>query len=323
VFGIAKECRARRVIFHTDAAQAVGKMDLRELANSPSGADMVTLVGHKFGAPKGVAALYIRPGVFKEQGRRDPENGGSVLLLGGGQEGGRRGGTEGVHNIVGMGRAAEMLFEKRKGLDGRLADGWQANVHHMEAMHKRLFMNIIKELDVEYCRFMLGVTKEFKATTILLNGPSDPDQRLPNTLSIGINGINSGELLANIGNFVACSAGSACHSSSSETTSYSSVLKAMNVPPKHAVGTLRLSVGPYTTEEEVDVAAEIIVKEAKRQLKRTAASKHITEAVKHVSIEAKNVGSSLGRFIPKVKKADKKDDKKDDALDEFLSVLGD
>ncbi|KAL3765927.1 hypothetical protein ACHAW5_003895 [Stephanodiscus triporus] len=263
VFGIAKECRKREVIFHTDAAQAVGKMDLRELANSSIGADMVTLVGHMFGAPKGIAALYIRPGVFNESGRKDPQNDGSVLLLGGGQESGRRGGTtENVPYIVGMGRAAEMLFEKKHGLVG-----WQYNVQHMEAMRKRLLINIARVLDVEYCKFLLNYIEEPGDECIVRqNGPADPAQRLPNTLSIGIKGIRSGELLANIGNLVGCSAGSACHSSYSETMSYSSILKAMNVPPEHAVGTLRLSVGPDTTEKDVDFAAEVIIKEAKRQL---------------------------------------------------------
>ncbi|KAL3821960.1 hypothetical protein ACHAXA_004448 [Cyclostephanos tholiformis] len=248
VFEIAKLCRERRVLFHTDAAQAVGKIDLRGLANSSTGADMVTFVGHKFGAPKGIAALYIRPGVFYECGRKDPENGGSVLLLGGGQEGGRRGGTENVPYVVGMGRAAELLLERKLGLDV-----WKCNAQHMEAMRQRLLLDITKGLGDE-------------STIIRTNGPADPKKRLPNTLSIGIKGIRSGELLSNIGNLVACSAGSACHSSSSDITSYSPILKAMNVPPEHAVGTLRLSVGPDTTEEEVDFAAEVIVKEAKRQL---------------------------------------------------------
>jgi cysteine desulfurase len=248
VFDIAKLCRERRVLFHTDAAQAVGKIDLRELGHPLTGADMVTFVGHKFGAPKGIAALYIRPGALTESGRRDPENGGSVMLLGGGQEGGRRGGTENVPYIVGMGRAAELLLERKFGLDG-----WQSNAQHMEAMRQRLLRNITKGLGVE-------------STIVRTNGPDDPKKRLPNTLSIGMKGIRSGELLARIGDLVACSAGSACHSSSSDITSYSSILKAMNIPPDYAAGTLRLSVGPDTTEEEVDFAAEVIVKETKKQL---------------------------------------------------------
>jgi len=104
-------------------------------------------------------------------------------------------------------------------------------------------------------------------TAVCPNGPLQPENRLPNTLSVGLQHIRSGVLLENIGNNVACSAGSACHSSSSTSAcEYSSILKALNVPSEFAVGTLRLSVGPDTTREEVDHAASIIVKEARRQL---------------------------------------------------------
>ena len=254
VFELAKCCRERSVIFHTDAAQAVGKIDLRGLAHSSTGADLITFVGHKFGAPKGIAALYIRPTLFhdeKNNGRTNPEDGGSVLLMGGGQEFGRRGGTENVPYIVGMGRAAELLFEKKRG-----KDGWEYNSLHMAKMRDRLLLNITHQLG--------GDTNKY----VRINGPVDPKYKLPNTLSVGIRGVRSGELLANIGSLVACSAGSACHASCSDigTTPYSSILKAMNVPADFAVGTLRLSVGPDTTEDEVDYAAEVIVKEAKRQL---------------------------------------------------------
>lgn len=253
VFDLAKLCRERQVLFHTDAAQAVGKIDLRGLADPTHGADMVTIVGHKFGAPKGIAALYVRPNVFTENGRKNPMDGGSVLLMGGGQEGGRRGGTENVPYIVGIGRAATMLFENRQGIEC-----WEYNSRHMESMRERLLLNITRNLEKN------GLSE---SAIVRTNGPANSKQRLPNTLSIGIKGVRSGELLANIGSLVACSAGSACHSSSScQTQSYSSVLKAMNVPPEYAIGTLRLSVGPDTTEENVDFAADVIVKEAKRQL---------------------------------------------------------
>ncbi|KAL7488694.1 hypothetical protein ACHAW6_014293 [Cyclotella cf. meneghiniana] len=260
VFQIARACREKNVLFHTDAAQAVGKIDLRGMAHSRSGADMITVVGHKFGAPKGIAALYIRPGCFGEQ-----TSGGlcaaaqSVLLIGGGQEGGRRGGTENVPYIVGMGRAAELLLETSNE-SSRTASSdemevWEYNALRMEQMRNRLWKNIVHGLE--------------NITDVRVNGPSDPKKRLPNTLSIGLKGVQSGSLLANIGNTVACSAGSACHSSTSSTDSgcrYSSVLKAMNVPPEFAIGTLRLSVAPDTTEEDVDRAAAVIVQEAKRQL---------------------------------------------------------
>lgn len=175
--------------------------------------------------------------------------------MGGGQEGGRRGGTENVPYIAGMGRAAELLLEKKLHQEGNV-DGWQYNSLHMEAMRTRLLSNLIEGLE----------GKKTNATIVRTNGPADPTRRLPNTLSVGLKGVRSGELLANIGDVVACSAGSACHSSGSQTLSYSAILKAMNVPPEYALGTLRLSVGPDTTEEDVDFAAEVIVKEAKRQL---------------------------------------------------------
>lgn len=252
VFEIAKICRQKQILFHTDAAQAVGKIDLRGLAEESTGADMVTIVGHKFGAPKGIAALYIRPNCLNESGRVNPEHGGSVLLMGGGQEGGRRGGTENVPYIAGIGRAADMLFEQ----DGGKA-GWESNALHMQKMRSRLLEQITAGL------------KESTGQTDLtrVNGPLNENQRLPNTLSIGLKGVQSGLLLANIGEAVACSAGSACHSSSGPTMSYSAILKAMNVPPEFAVGTLRLSVGPNTSMEDVDLAADIIVKEATKQLK--------------------------------------------------------
>ncbi|KAL7553706.1 hypothetical protein ACHAWF_017041, partial [Thalassiosira exigua] len=253
VFDIARLCREKQVLFHTDAAQAVGKIDLRGLAHPNTGADMVTIVGHKFGAPKGIAALFVRPHCFDESGRTNPENGGSVLLMGGGQECGRRGGTENVPYIVGMGRAAEVLLEN---------DAWECNFRHMSAMRKRLLQNIIQGLGGDKATGDNGENHLIVRT----NGPSDPKQRLPNTLSVGLKGVRSGELLSNIGDVVACSAGSACHSSASQSLSYSAILKAISVRPEYAIGTLRLSVGPSTTEADADFAAEVIVNEAKKQL---------------------------------------------------------
>ena len=234
VADVAKECRRRGILCHTDAAQAVGKMNvsLESLGN----VDMISLVGHKFGAPKGVGALYVRPNCCNEHGRdlRD----GCILLLGGGQEGGRRGGTENVPYIVGMGQAADIVN-----------DQWEANAVHMEAIRERLLNNLINRLGEDVVR---------------PNGPLDPGMRLPNTLSVGLRNVHSGNLLAKIGNQVAASAGAACHSTG--TGGISAVLVAMDVPEEYAKGTLRLSVGPTTSTEDVDRAAAIIVEEAKKQI---------------------------------------------------------
>jgi len=235
---VAKFCRSKGILFHTDAAQAVGKIDTT-LSNLLGDADLVTLVGHKFGAPKGVAALYVRPGCLQESGRKVPKPYGTsgLLLLGGGQEMGRRAGTENVPYIVGMGKAAT------------LASGPNVvkNATRMEHLRARLIENLTRELGAENIR---------------VNGPRDRMQRLPNTASIGIRNVQSGELLKHIGDDVAASAGSACHASGGNI---SSVLLAMNVPMSFAKGTIRLSVGVGTTESDVDAASTVIAREVRRQ----------------------------------------------------------
>lgn len=230
---ISAHCRTHNILFHTDAAQACGKVDLSDLCGD---ADLISLVGHKFGAPKGVAALYVREGCLSGL----PDNRG-ILLQGGGQEGGRRGGTENVPYIVGMGKAADLVL-----------DNLQKTMEHMEAMRLRLLMNLKNEIGDD----------------IRPNGPNDPSHRLPNTLSIGIPGIISGSLLNKIGHEVAASAGAACHSSG--TGQISSILKVMQIPTEYAQGTLRLSLGPTITLEDIDKASAIISKQVKleRQSKR-------------------------------------------------------
>jgi cysteine desulfurase len=234
VAAVAKECRKRGILCHTDAAQAVGKMNVS--LDSLGDVDMITLVGHKIGAPKGVAALYVRSNCCHEHGRNLRD--GCVLLFGGGQECGRRGGTENVPYIVAMGQAADIVQSE-----------WKTNAVHMEEMRERLLKNLTKELGDDVVRS---------------NGPIDSTLRLPNTLSVGLRGVQSGNLLANIGDRVAASAGAACHSSGAG--GISSVLMAMDVPEEFARGTLRLSVGPTTSAEDVDKAAAIIASEAKKQL---------------------------------------------------------
>ena len=236
---VAEECRKRGVLCHTDAAQAAGKVSvhLKDMGNP----DMVTIVGHKIGAPKGIAALYVRPGCLDEHGRRFETNDklcNSVLLIGGGQESGRRGGTENTPYIVALGKAAEMAQANLK-----------KNSAHMEGLRSRLLSNL---------QSVLGESK------VKPNGPSDPTQRLPNTLSVGLDGVRSSDLLTSVGHVVAASAGAACHSTGG---SISSVLVAMKVPESFARGTLRLSVGPTTTTEDIDEASEILASAALAQWK--------------------------------------------------------
>jgi cysteine desulfurase len=226
VADLAKFCRHKGILFHTDAAQAVGKVDVTLSALGDP--DMITVVGHKIGAPKGVACLYIRPGCVPSDTKG--------MLIGGGQEMGRRGGTENVASIVGFGKAAE-----------NVAAHWEENAKYMEEMRSRLLNKLLESLGYDRVR---------------ANGPHNSAHRLPNTLSAGIKGINSAVLLGEVSDTVAASAGATCHSAQS----VSSVLTAMKIPMEYARGTVRLSLGPKTTTEEIDRAAEILALAAKRQL---------------------------------------------------------
>lgn len=182
----------------------------------------------QFGAPKGVAALYIRRGVQLER-----------LLCGGGQEFGRRAGTESVLLLAGLGAAAAIVTRELP-----------VTADHMAALRDSLQGQLLAGLPAGAAR---------------VNGPAEPAARLPNTLSIGIAGIQASTLLGELSERLAASAGAACHSSGGAV---SSVLRAMRVPTAHAMGTLRLSVGRHTTQADVDAAAQMILESARRQLQQ-------------------------------------------------------
>ncbi len=208
---IARITRARGALFHTDAAQSVGKVpvDVRAL-----GCDLLTVAGHKLYGPKGVGALYVRRGTPL-----------APFLRGAPHEGGRRAGTENVHGIVGLGAASDLasreLEERRR---------------RMEFLRDRLETALLEALP-----------------EAVVNGAGAP--RLPNTLSIAIPGADVNELLEAMEG-IAASPGAACHAGKSEP---SRILLAMGVPAELARGTLRLTAGRTTTEEEVDLAARRIV----------------------------------------------------------------
>jgi cysteine desulfurase len=209
---IAKICHARNVPVHTDASQSVGKV---RTAIDELEVDLLTLTGHKFYAPKGVGALFVRRGMGL-----DP------LMHGAGHEGGLRPGTENTPYIVGLGRAAANALQA---LD-------DANVR-LTQLRDRL-------LD----RLRAGI-----GDSLTVNG--DRVERLPNTLSVNFPNVSGAELLSRLPELCA-STGSACHSG---LTKMSTTLQAIGLTPEVARGTVRLSVGWYTSEEDIDRAAELLL----------------------------------------------------------------
>ena len=207
---IAKIAKAHNVLFHTDAVQAVGAVpiNVHEL-----GVDMLSLSGHKFYAPKGVGALYIRRGV-----RID------INQQGGAQERGKRGGTENMAQIVGLGKAIEMATADVEGHAKKLAH-----------MRDRLIDGILAEIP-----------------DVKLNGHRT--ERLPNNVNVSIRYIEGEALLLRLDLAgIAASSGSACTSGSLDP---SHVLLAIGLPHEVAHGSLRLSLGDFNTEHDVDVVLE-------------------------------------------------------------------
>ena len=233
VAAIAAAARKRGVLTHSDAAQSCGKVSVKV---DELGVDMVTIVGHKIGAPKGIGALYIRNGV---------DLGGAKPFYGGGQESGRRAGTENVLHIVGLGKACEIVERERDECP-----------RHMQAMRDELQKRLVDALG--------GAD----GSGVRINGPTDNAKRLPNTLNIGIKGMLASIALIELGDLLAASAGAACHThdaAASGAATVSSVLKAMDVPMEYAVGTLRLSVGRHTTKADIERGAALLIEAARRQ----------------------------------------------------------
>jgi cysteine desulfurase len=207
---IAAAARRRGALVHVDAAQSVGKItvDVEEL-----GADLLSIAGHKLYAPKGVGVLFIRRGISLPP-----------LLLGAGQERGRRPGTENVPYIVALGEACRiagaMLERESKRLSALAGD---------------LFAALKREIP-----------------GIILVG--HPTQRLPNTLNVLFPNASSRKILERCSRVMA-STGSACHADSEEP---SAILTALGIARDQALGAVRLSLGRGTTKEDVaDAAADL------------------------------------------------------------------
>jgi cysteine desulfurase len=209
---MAAMAKKRGILFHTDAVQAVGKIpiDLKKLD-----VDFLSLSGHKLHSPKGVGVLYVRRGTPFVP-----------FLAGGHQEKGRRGGTENVASIVGLGRACELAAKKMgeentkvRALRDKLENGLLANVPRS-----------------------------------MLNGHKT--NRLPNTANISFEFVEGEAILLHLNRYNICaSSGSACTSGSLEP---SHVLRAMGVPFTAAHGSIRFSLSIYNTEQEVDFVLEKI-----------------------------------------------------------------
>jgi len=207
---IAKE---HDVIFHSDAAQSCGKIDVNV---DKQNVYLLTIAGHKLYAPKGIGVLYIRKGTNLTK-----------FLHGAGQEMGRRAGTENVPYIIGLGRACEIASRTVSEFGQRI-----------KALRDQLYSNIRDGIGPERVR---------------LNG--HPVHRLPNTLNISIPGIIGEELLEQIPE-IAASTGSACHAGSTEP---SQVLLELGLTREQALGALRLSLGRWSTKEEITIASQLIV----------------------------------------------------------------
>ena len=205
IHDIAMCCRDRGILFHTDAVQAIGKIPVH-VDEVP--VDLLSLSAHKMNAPKGVGALYIRKGTPF-----------APFLHGGGQEAGRRAGTQNMAGIVGLGKAAELASARlsQKNQVGALRD-------HLEQGMLRSIPNL------------------------KVNG--HPTLRLPNTSNVCFDGIEAEALLHQLDRLeVAASSGSACSSGSLEP---SHVLTAMGLSPRQALSSIRFSLGIETCQEEVD-----------------------------------------------------------------------
>ena len=200
-------CREKKVLFHTDAVQAVGSVpvDVKEM-----NIDLLSLAGHKLYGPKGIGALYIRRGIRIDN-----------LIHGGGQERGRRAGTENIPGVVGLGKAIEIATENI-----------EENRARLTVLRDKLIDGILER--IPYAR---------------LNGPRG-DKRLPGNSNISFEFIEGESILLSLDfEGICASSGSACTSGSLDP---SHVLLAIGLPHEKAHGSLRTTLGAASTEEDVE-----------------------------------------------------------------------
>jgi cysteine desulfurase len=208
---LARAARDRSVVFHTDAVQAFGKVHI-DAAAQPF--DLLTISGHKIGAPKGIGALYARRGTVIEP-----------LLQGGGQERGRRPGTENLAFAVALARAAQLAVAER-----------EAEVTRLTRLRDALEAALLE-----------------RVSNIVVNGRGG--HRAPHILNVSVRGADSESLLMMLDqDGIAASSGSACQSGSIMP---SHVLTAIGVMPELAACSIRFSLGALTTDEHITRVAEV------------------------------------------------------------------
>jgi cysteine desulfurase len=206
-------CRERGVIFHVDAAQATGKVEI-DVKSLP--VDLMSLASHKTYGPKGIGALYVR---------RKPRVRLEAQMHGGGHERGMRSGTLPTHQIVGMGEAFRIAREEM-----------QKDLEHARKLHQRLLEGL-STIDQTF-----------------VNGSLD--KRVPHNLNMSFNFVEGESLIMGIKG-LAVSSGSACTSASLEP---SYVLRALGRSDELAHSSLRMTIGRFTTQEEIDYAVDTIRK---------------------------------------------------------------
>jgi len=211
IVAIGKMCRERGIIFHVDAAQATGKVDI-DLTQLP--VDLMSLASHKTYGPKGIGALFVR---------RKPRIRLEAQMHGGGHERGMRSGTLPTHQIVGMGEAYRIAKEEMHEENKRI-----------QALHDRMLAGLE------------GVEQVF------INGHKE--KRVPHNLNMSFNYVEGESLIMGIKG-LAVSSGSACTSASLEP---SYVLRALGRSDELAHSSLRMTIGRWTTEADIDYAVETI-----------------------------------------------------------------
>lgn len=210
---ISQIAKKHNVYFHTDAVQAVGnvRINVDEL-----GIDLLSMSAHKFYGPKGVGALYVRDGINFER-----------IQDGGGQEKGKRSGTENVAGIVGLCTAIQYAYKE-----------FDFNNTKVTALRNYFINNLIKQFD-----------------NVKING--DLNNRLPGNINVSFDGIDGEQLLLKLDEYGICaSSASACSTGSSKP---SHVLTAIGLTKEQAAGTVRFTLGKENTQSDIDYTIKTIL----------------------------------------------------------------